>query len=353
VKKDRDPLTLSAERGARLIALDLLDGAADSADRLMSKPDDLNALHDFRVALRRLRSWLRAFVPEFGKSVRPKDRRRLRNLADATNRGRDADVQIAWLERVSQGRSERRTRGAKLLIDQINAERRAGGDPIDADQLETFAKTRTRLIERLSTITEPVRPPDPPPATLAEAIGARLSSHADRLGQTLDAIRSADDEAEVHAARIAAKRLRYLIEPAGRLKGGKAIRSQMKNLQDELGELHDAHVLGQRLLSALEGVSGPDRTGLRAVSMKLRSDRLRIFKRLERRWTRERGALVKLNRRLAKFADRLERNRPARRPHPKERSRPIEGAGWAPATLRADAAIASESLTTPELHQRA
>src|SRR5262249_26303249 len=103
MKNDPDPLTLSAARGARLIALDRIEAAGKEADRLSSDPKDLDALHDLRVALRRARSWLRAFKPELKGSAHGKDRHRLRDLLDATNRGRDADVQLAWLKKVATG----------------------------------------------------------------------------------------------------------------------------------------------------------------------------------------------------------------------------------------------------------
>ncbi|HET8835726.1 MAG TPA: CHAD domain-containing protein, partial [Gemmatimonadales bacterium] len=53
-------LDLPAEEAARLIALALLDRAAEAARRLLD-PTDPTALHDFRVATRRLRSGLQAY----------------------------------------------------------------------------------------------------------------------------------------------------------------------------------------------------------------------------------------------------------------------------------------------------
>jgi CHAD domain-containing protein len=52
-------LDLPAEEAARLIALSLLDRAAAAAAR-MADPSDPHALHDFRVATRRLVACLQA-----------------------------------------------------------------------------------------------------------------------------------------------------------------------------------------------------------------------------------------------------------------------------------------------------
>src|SRR4051794_18063096 len=56
-------LDLPAEEAARLIALSLLDRAAAAAAR-MTDPSDPQALHDFRVATRRLVACLQAYRPE-------------------------------------------------------------------------------------------------------------------------------------------------------------------------------------------------------------------------------------------------------------------------------------------------
>ena len=61
-------LDLPAEEAARLIALALLDRTAEAARRL-GDPTDPTALHDFRVATRRLRSCLQAYRPEIDGSV--------------------------------------------------------------------------------------------------------------------------------------------------------------------------------------------------------------------------------------------------------------------------------------------
>jgi CHAD domain-containing protein len=299
-----DPLTLSAARGARLIALDRLDRAGDEADRLSNNPHSLDALHDLRVALRRVRSWLRAFRPDLEESVARKDRQRLRDIVDATNRGRDADVQVEWLRQAAKDGDETLRRGAKRLIELIRIERGAGA-PLNGNSLVTFDKERARLIKRLSTVSEPVRPPPAPPPTLAAAIGARLPGHLEALRQALDLVRTADDDAEAHAARIAAKRLRYLLEPAEDVRGSKSLVKLLKSLQDDLGELHDAHLLGRRVQDAIMNDPGTEAVGLEAVARRLASDRAEIFGRIDRRWLSDDTAIGTLSRGVASVARRL------------------------------------------------
>ena len=82
---DESLLRGPADRGVRLVALSLLADAQKAGDRLTSASRGLyhgtaesnDALHDFRVAVRRLRSWIRAFKPSLRDAVPSKQRRRL------------------------------------------------------------------------------------------------------------------------------------------------------------------------------------------------------------------------------------------------------------------------------------
>src|SRR5437870_3540493 len=140
-KRPDNLLAAPAPRAAHRIALSLLDAATAARERL---PDtgDAEALHDFRVAMRRLRSTLRAYQPQLEAVVPPKLRRRLRDLARATGVARDVEVQISWLERrrgeLPPGRragvpwllarlTERRERAYRDIRERIGARRRPAG----------------------------------------------------------------------------------------------------------------------------------------------------------------------------------------------------------------------------------
>ncbi|HZK77339.1 MAG TPA: CHAD domain-containing protein, partial [Gemmatimonadaceae bacterium] len=97
---EHSALQESADRGIRTVALTLLATAEDAGKALHASADsvrdgaaaDDDLLHDFRVALRRLRSWLRAFDSSLGDTVRRKHERRLRSIVRSTNAARDATV---------------------------------------------------------------------------------------------------------------------------------------------------------------------------------------------------------------------------------------------------------------------
>src|SRR5690348_8089478 len=86
------------------IALARLDEARAACARLDDRGDP-EALHDFRVAVRRLRTLVRAFSGELGNAIPKKLERRIRDLARLTTAGRDADVQLAWIREVGARRS--------------------------------------------------------------------------------------------------------------------------------------------------------------------------------------------------------------------------------------------------------
>ena len=93
----RELLERSPEETSRRLCLGLLAEGAEALDRLGEGDDE--ALHDFRVSLRRLRSIIRAYRPFLKGSKPRKLRKRLGALASSTNVARDAEVQIVWLEK--------------------------------------------------------------------------------------------------------------------------------------------------------------------------------------------------------------------------------------------------------------
>ncbi|HEX9250206.1 MAG TPA: CHAD domain-containing protein, partial [Gemmatimonadaceae bacterium] len=81
---DEAMLQEPVDRGVRLVAISLLEDAQKTAEKLTGLSKELRdgdtdgdeAVHDFRVAIRRLRSWTRAFKPLLRDDVRRKQRRR-------------------------------------------------------------------------------------------------------------------------------------------------------------------------------------------------------------------------------------------------------------------------------------
>jgi CHAD domain-containing protein len=251
VKSELPPDLLSrpAEEAARLVALAQLRGAEEQAARLMSAEDRAGseALHDFRVAVRRLRSLLRAHRSLLDGGGGDRTLERLRRIARATNSGRDAEVQAGWVrERLLPTLSKPAQRRAAGWLAAWLDERRdeAYGGSITRS-LERFGRLAPKLRRDLATYRLSLEPgPAVPPARAYGAfVAAALREDGRRLRRRLAAASESIDEQRAHRARLAAKRLRYDLEPVAELvaANGDGLRL-LKELQEVLGELNDANV---------------------------------------------------------------------------------------------------------------
>jgi CHAD domain-containing protein len=213
---DASILERPAPAGARLLALALLDEAAAAAKRW--RRDDPEGLHDFRVAIRRLRTCLGVHRAWLGGAVRRKDRRRLRKLARITGAARDRDVLAATVEH------EDAPRDLVERLAQRAASRREAARRLVRAKLP---KARRALRRRLARAAEGGPPFREAVRQAVAALGAELE----------EALARADDDASLHRARIAAKRLRYTLEALGG--EGRAALEALAALQDLLGRVRD------------------------------------------------------------------------------------------------------------------
>jgi CHAD domain-containing protein len=254
---ERDP-----DEAARRLALGFLDQATAAQARL-ADAEDTEALHDFRVGLRRLRSTLRSYRDLLGKSIGKKLAKRLKALADATGEGRDAEVALAWLDEVAQSESPpppSARPGHRWLRSRLASVRERAYAEIAEKIEEDFEPLAERLRERLSVYRAEVRlDATAAPRRFGEIAAAELGRLAGQIEQEMAAIDSAEDEEDAHRARITGKRIRYLLEPfAAESSAARAAVRKLKQLQEVLGELHDAHVL-ERTLAEVASEAGAAR----------------------------------------------------------------------------------------------
>jgi CHAD domain-containing protein len=303
-------LAMRVEEGCRWLALDHLSAAADARQRLADDAD-LEALHDLRVGLRRLRSVLRAYGPHLEDSVGRKLRRRVKELAAATGAARDSEVQIEWLQARRSRLNPRHRSGIDWLIGWLDQRKESAYAEVRGDVATQFDELKIKLDDRLRRYTTQLYAADEKPDCLSEVTGRLLATHAAELHGELAGVQSVADEERAHEARIAAKRLRYLLEPLRRdVEGASDLIGRLKDLQELLGALHDVAVLSGELRQALELASterarelhdlalssAPEgdetrrrlrrdpRPGLLAVARLVRDDRDELFGRLSRDW---------------------------------------------------------------------
>ena len=117
--------------------------------------DDIERVHDMRVATRRLRAALEVFASCFPKKQHRQLLREVKDLADALGQRRDPDVAIASLERMAAELGDEARPGIDGLADELRAEQGQGNDQLAA-ALERVRETRLR--ERLAELSSTARP---------------------------------------------------------------------------------------------------------------------------------------------------------------------------------------------------
>ncbi len=235
------------------MALALLASTVAARVRL-DDPDDRTALHDFRVALRRLRTWLRAYKPHLDGSIRKKHWRRLRDISQMAGVCRDNEVHVAWIRDVEESLKARERPGGEWFLNQVTERQRDAEADFRSVLDDKFGRTTESIGEELSVYDRRIDLRDPVPSRkFATAAAPLILSQATAVGERLASIESIQDQAVAHSARLAAKRLRYLLEPiAAAADGAPALVKRLRHLQDTIGEMHDVHVMAEEVIEAAE-----------------------------------------------------------------------------------------------------
>ena len=288
---------LLVDEGARRMALGYLDDATAARARVTSRPDP-EALHDYRVALRRLRSCLRAYRKPLRSSVSGQTLRRLRRLARSTNRGRDLEVHLTWLDEQRRGAGEAERPGIAWTIERLStAKAAAWKEMLDLDAA-VFPGMHARLTSRLTRFRMTVDLDAGSRRRSTAAVAARrVRQAADRLKDRLGRIQGGSDDEAIHRARISAKHLRYLLEPfAPALPEGEPAVGRLKALQDGLGDVHDARLFQSELRAALPdarraATAGPGLVpGIEVLLAALEARGARAFEETAKAWLGEASA---------------------------------------------------------------
>jgi CHAD domain-containing protein len=140
-----DPYAVAAAKVVSVRAQELADLSANVLDM-----DDIERVHDMRVATRRLRAALEVFEPCFPEKPYGSTLKRVKELADALGERRDHDVTIAALNEFSEsiGRSDRP--GVSKLVERIRVEQAEANDALAPYVTkERIAELTARLDELL------------------------------------------------------------------------------------------------------------------------------------------------------------------------------------------------------------
>ena len=219
--------------------------------------DGTDAVHDMRVASRRLELALNVlFERPFPARLR-RARRKIRRSRKALSEVRNCDV---LTERVEKALSSRRTTRREVWesFGEYLRERRARAQRKAMRKLSglNLAATYLRVKDALAAVAPITRSSTLPPETAPASDGAeptikRLRQELERLWQKYEALiaesRQDSHPTVIHRARIATKRLRYLAEILVEIDGveSRPALSALRTLQERLGLWHDREIADQ------------------------------------------------------------------------------------------------------------
>jgi hypothetical protein len=136
---------------------------------------------------------------------------------------------------------------------------------LQQETAQEFRQVERRLRRALNGARVDGRTSEP---RFGAAVAVLIREHVAALEQELAASRAARDDEAIHRARIAAKRLRYLLEPlTDENQPAHAAVARLKQVQTLLGELHDLQVLVAELGELVGEAAAEHARGLHAVAL--------------------------------------------------------------------------------------
>ena len=242
---------VTPETVARL-ALDRLDTFM-SFESAVLRGDDPDAIHDIRVASRRLQQALDLLYLKPRPRVIARLRKRLRKARRSLSVLRNCDVLLALVEKsLKRSRHKGRARAwratQELLSQQRVRELRKAHKRLAKIRLDRFyLALRATLDEYAQTAAKD--------EALRQEFPARVQASLQQTWQGFeDSVDAAiKDPTVAHAARIAAKKFRYLVEvvDACGASGAHEVLRWLRRIQTSLGDWHDRVVLENALVETI------------------------------------------------------------------------------------------------------
>jgi CHAD domain-containing protein len=232
---------------------------------------DGHAVHQARVATRRLREAVPVLGAGLGRKRVRKLRRRMRKLTRLFGAVRERDVALSMLKtRQTDGHID--PHGAARVREALHE----GRDAARTRLTETLdAHKVSRWLHDVKVFEQALAEPSAD-AGWRVVLARRLLKRTERVRRTVNEAGVLFVSERLHAVRVAVKQLRYAVELAAEL-GGRKLESalnELKTCQDALGELHDVDMLMAYVTSAIEGENDSKiRASLDALQVTLEAER--------------------------------------------------------------------------------
>lgn len=253
----KPPLTFEPGSEAAAAVVEILQGLLEVArwnEFGIAGDVDTEFLHDFRVALRKMRSVLSLTKGVFSGDATTRWKKQLGDVCRKTNVLRDLDVQILGREDLCAMLPEELRPGLDRFFEESGNAR-----AVQARKVAAYLKSKsyTALVETLPREWE--NPVYRGPAA-AHPVGlmasARLQKRFQRIRKLQKSITSETPDSAIHALRIECKKMRYLLDSFGRLFPADCalpIAKSLARVQNRLGRYNDTSVQQDHFLERAHG----------------------------------------------------------------------------------------------------
>jgi len=205
--------------------------------------NDDEAVHQARVATRRLRSDLRTFDRWLERHAAAELRAELRWLGAELGAVRDLDVMRARLRAHASNLPTAEADAAERVIRRLDADREAAR----VEMVTTIGNRRYSNLRDMMAAAAIHAPCTPPAhATPSAVLAAEVRDGWTKLRKSVRRLGDHPADEALHRVRVRAKRTRYAAEACAPAFGKRArgLAAAMARVQDVLGEHHDAVVAG-------------------------------------------------------------------------------------------------------------
>lgn len=269
-----------AEAGRKVLLGDFIKMLENEAGSRTG--EDIEHVHDMRVATRRMRSAFRLLDDHYKtKPVRPLTNG-LKQVARQLGQVRDLDVMIDDLQTHQATLEDEANKDAlQHVIDKLDKRRskarRKLNNFLDSDAYNTFVAAFGAFLTAPGKSAKAIED-DSVPHQVRHVLPGLIHEHL-ALVRAYDNVLEGADFETLHALRIEFKRLRYIVDYFDGVLGASAndFLKELKVIQDYLGRMNDTVVAEERLREIIEdGVKKPQKKVLRAYIDLLEADRQRL-----------------------------------------------------------------------------
>jgi len=242
------------------------------------RAEDADAIHDVRVASRRLRSALSEYGSLFDQKLAADFRERVRNVTRSLSESRQLDVSLALARELAAKAKGPERAAARHLATSLAAQRKALSPAVkETAAAIKAAEFKDAYAAMLATLK-------PKKRCVYVRASARMLKRFERVLEARQEWEKSRDNAHLHRLRIELKKFRYTCEIFRKVYG-KPIEDliiRLKKAQEGLGTWHDWFALSEYASAMAAEASANEAPGYKTLQTKLNRKQASLVQRFER-----------------------------------------------------------------------